>query len=116
VALSIAFDHDQTSHRFRLVVDGEERTMPELGGEELSRWLPRLGRVIGKGASAITDAEAAGDLVGTLRADMETQEDLIDALMAYDRTGELGSRDWVETHLTDEQLLLILQRIQAVHA
>ena len=43
-------------------------------------------------------------------------ENLVDALLEYDRHGGLGTRDWLEKHLTNEQFVLILQRIQATHA
>jgi hypothetical protein len=36
--------------------------------------------------------------------------------LEYDRHGRLGTRDWLEKHLTNEQFVLILQRIQATYA
>ena len=42
--------------------------------------------------------------------------EMIDALLAYDRRSVLRGRDWIERNLTTEQVVLILQRIQAAHA
>lgn len=104
--MRVEFVHDRVSSEFRLMVEGQgERRMPELSGSELREWHHRY-------ASAFEPVLGARDLAAQSRA----MENLVDALLEYDRHGGLGTRDWLEKHLTNEQFVLILQRIQATHA
>jgi hypothetical protein len=100
---AITFDYDPAARCFRLVVGASEAwTIPELQGDDLRRWHVRVGDVFNRLADGgSTDAALEG---------------AIDALLAYDRTSALGSRESVENTLTKGQVVLILQRIQAAHA
>jgi hypothetical protein len=104
--MRVEFEHDPATSGFRLVVAGDGvRRMPELRGSELREWNHRY-------------ALAFGPLLGTqgLEPHDRTMNSFVDALLEYDRHGELGGREWLKKHLTDEQIVLILQRIQAAHA
>jgi hypothetical protein len=104
--MRVEFVHDRARSEFRLKVEGEgERRMPELSGWELREWHHRY-------ASAFEPVLGARDLA----AQSPAMDDLADALLEYDRHGRLGTRDWLEKHLTNEQFVLILQRIQATYA
>jgi hypothetical protein len=101
---SIAFDFNPATRRFRLEVDGVERTMPALAGLAIAHWHREYAEV------RFVDAP---DTSRGLAADTAL-EGLVDALTGYDLTGAIG-RDWIDESLTDEQLRLILHRIVAVH-
>jgi hypothetical protein len=103
----IAFDYDPAARRFRLEVDGVERTMPALEGLALANWHREYAEVYVRFVDARdTSVSVANDAA---------MEGLVDALAAYDLKGAIG-REWIEENLTDEQLVLILRRIQAAQA
>lgn len=110
---ALVFEHEPDQQRFRLVVDGEEYIIPELDRDHLRHWLHRVGRDTVETLDAIA---ASDDLVTQITANWDGVIAYIDAVMAYDHTGVLPSRAWVEEHLTSEQLILIVRRIQAAHA
>ena len=99
--MATAFDFDPTTRRFGLEVDGVEKDMPALSGRALGLWRREYAGTYGR----VTDDQAAD----------APKEGLVDALVAYDLTDALGGREWVEKHLTDEQLVSVLQQIVAVH-
>ena len=107
------FDYESDAGGFRVVVAGEERVLPELAGDDLSRWHARYARAYLNLLGAAASSESIDDF---LQANEVGIDDMLDALMAYDRTGALWSRDWIEDHMTDSQLLLVLRRIQHAHA
>lgn len=105
--MPIVFDRDTTTSEFRLLVEGQdERRLPLLRGPELRDWHRRY-------AGAFTPL--AGEPPDPAGHNL-TPATLADALLEYDRHGQLGGRQWMEEHLTDEEISFILQRIQAAHA
>lgn len=110
----ISFDY--VPAHFRFTLDGEERILPALEGELLGRWHARYASASIGGRELVNEAVAARDLRGVVEASQLGIDALVEALIAYDTTGVFGGRDWLEANLTEEQLILILRRIQRAHA
>jgi len=104
----MTFAHDPEHRVFRLSADGEEVVIPELEDPHRSMWLRRVGRDV---TDTLGEIDRQEDWVTNMIVQWDGVARLIDALMAYDRFGHLQSRDWVEEHLTSEQLILIIRRI-----
>jgi len=109
-------EFDYVPAHFRFVHDGEERILPALEGEKLGRWHARYAGDKMAGLDAMMEAAEAGNLPSLLEAHSMTMDAMVDALVAYDATGALGGKEWLEEHLDPRQLLLILHRIQVAHA
>lgn len=99
------FDYVPERRGFRLVLGDSELFLPELDGALLRTWLYR------HHAAAVRFASGR-----SVQASVDALEDKFDALLAYDRGGVLGTREAVEAKFTDAQVVLIVQRIAAVHA
>lgn len=114
VVAAITFDYDDQTGSFRFTLDGEERqAIPALDGRHLREWHVRYARAYLDLGEGMTQAQTFRD---RMRVNDIAEDDLIDALMAYDRMGVLGSRHWIENNLTLEQVILMLQRITRAHA
>lgn len=110
---AITFDYDAEARGFRLTVEGQERVVPALEGRDLGEWHGLYARAY---ANVPEELAAAQTLAEFFRANDLAEDRVIDALLAYDRAGALGGRDWLEEHLTMEQVMLILRRIARTHA
>lgn len=110
----ITFDY--VPAHFRFTLDGEERILPALEGELLGRWHARYASASIGGLEIVSDAIAERDLRAVVEASALGMDALLEALIAYDVSGVFGGRDWLESNLTERQLILILRRIQRAHA
>jgi len=90
--------------------------LPALEGTSLARWHSRYASDKLAGFVAMADAFQAKNLTELLGATDRMTDAMVDALLAYDVTGVLGDREWLEANLTEEQLKLILSRILRAHA
>lgn len=112
--MGITFDYDETGEAFLFTLDGESPPpVPALEGWVLKEWIVQYAKVYTTLAEERPRIASMDDM---MRVENVTEDGLLDALMAYDRTSALGSRDWLENNLTVQQLMLILQRIVRVHA
>lgn len=110
----IRFAYVDALDAFELTVDGlASRPIPALSGEDLKSWFVRYARVW---AHLESGAKAATSIKDLLKINDLAEQDLVDALIAYDRTGALESRRWLEETLTMEQVVLMLTTIVGAHA
>ena len=74
---------------------GEQRVLPVLPMKPADEWRQVLIKEMGDINDDNLDAAAAIALLGGR---------MIDVMLAYDRDGLLGSREWIEEHVTDDEL------------
>ena len=111
---AIRFDYDETGEAFLFTLDGDPRPpVPTLEGWVLREWIGRYASVYTTMIEARSQIASLDDM---LRLENVTEDGLLDALVSYDRTGALGSRDWLEENLTLDQVMIMLQRIVRTHA
>jgi hypothetical protein len=109
----IAFDFDEARRAFRVVIaDGIDRWMPMLESDDFRGWNAQHARVY---TEFLENAAALNTVEDSMRTEEVAEDQLIDAILAYDRTGVLGSRGDLEETLTVEQLMLIARRIARAH-
>jgi hypothetical protein len=110
--MGIAFDFDANRRAFRLEVDGDERWVPMLDKPEFTGWHARHARVYSELERNKAGSTTVQDWIRTERL---AEDQLIDAVLAYDRTGVFGSRAFVEDTFTVEQIIVIARRIARAH-
>lgn len=110
----MTFGYDAEERAFKFTDDGEARpSIPALEGPLLKEWMTRYARVFLDYSDGMEKVGTVGDW---FRVNSLANEDLLDALLAYDRTGALGSRDWIESNFTIRDVWTVLQRIARAHA
>jgi hypothetical protein len=78
-----------------VTVGGIEKSMPTLPIRDAREWRKRLAAEVGPIAGLKIDANDWAGMPGKLDLAEDTMLDLI---VAYDRTGALGGREWLEEH------------------
>jgi hypothetical protein len=105
--------YDPSTATFHVGIAGEYRPMPALTGDDLDRWLKRYAKAATTFRLAMEEPQPAPDRLSLMS---EYGTELVDLLMLYDRSGALGSRDWLEENATDEQVYYALRLIVATHS
>ena len=106
--------HLPDERAFLIRINGRERLVPDLPGADRSRWVAAYAATMAAGKDALDAASHGADSeagITSLRASSRLMHRLVDALVAYDVTKVLGGREWIEAHMTPEQLVLTLRRI-----
>ena len=84
-----------------VTVGGIERSMPTLPIRDARDWRKRLAAEVAPIAGLAIDAN---DWAG-MPAKLQLAEDtMLDLIVAYDRTGALGGREWLEEHAWPREL------------
>ncbi len=84
-----------------VTVGGIERSMPTLSIRDAREWRKRLAAEVAPIASLQIDA---ADWAG-MPAKLQLAEDtMLELIVAYDRTGALGGREWLEEHAKPREL------------
>jgi hypothetical protein len=110
---AIAFDFDEERRAFHVVVDaGTDRWMPMLSPADFTGWHARHARVY---AELQRNAASSQTLVDWIRTERLAEQQLVDAVLAYDRTGVLGTRAAFEDTFTVEQVIVMARRIARAH-
>ena len=95
----------------RINVGGIEKRVPTLPMNASAEWQEALGAGLGGFARNLTSDQSADSLMGFARF---TQEAILDAVAAYDRTGALGGRDWLAEHADPAQLYIAFRQMAEV--
>jgi len=95
----------------RINVGGIEKRVPTLPMNASAEWQEALGAGLGGFARNLSSDQSAESLMGFARF---TQEAILDAVAAYDRTGALGGRDWLAEHADPAQLYIAFRQMAEV--
>ncbi|HSW43102.1 MAG TPA: hypothetical protein VLM76_11390 [Patescibacteria group bacterium] len=95
----------------RIDVGGITKRVPTLPMKASAEWQESLGAQLGGFARNLSADQSADSLMGFARF---TQEAILDAVVAYDRTGALGGREWLEEHADPAQLYLAFRAMAEV--
>lgn len=105
---------DQVYGRIPCRFGNEVRYLPTMKIGPVRAWKRTLAESASRlaGLDLREGEQAISDL--TLFASGATDE-VLDLVLAYDTTGALGGRDWLEAHADDRELYVVLRSILAVH-
>ncbi|HSW41752.1 MAG TPA: hypothetical protein VLM76_04515 [Patescibacteria group bacterium] len=92
---------DVASGILRINVGGTEKRVPTLPMRASAEWQETLGAQLAGFGRSLSADQSADSLVGFARF---TQGAILDAVVAYDRSGALGGRDWLAEHADPAQL------------
>ena len=95
----------------RINVGGIEKRVPTLPMNASAEWQEALGAQLGGFARNLSTDQSADSLMGFARF---TQQAILDAVVAYDRSGALGGRDWLAEHADPAQLYLAFRQMAEV--
>lgn len=86
----------------RIAVGGQERLVPTLSIKDTREW--QMG--LATGPSGFTVPVTEDDWTAATVAEFTglTLEAVLDVVVAYDKTGALGGREWLETHADPAQV------------
>lgn len=92
-------EEDVVSGVLRITIDGAVRLVPTLKAKYVAEWAARL--TAGEpGEKALVD----WTVNDTATFGAETVSRMLDLIVAYDRTGALGGREWLEEHADPAEL------------
>jgi len=92
-------------------VGGQSKNLPELKRHRNREWKALFQQTVGDTLAkshALTDME---DVVQLIAGSSDVQLDL---LIAYDESGALGGREWLDTNATDREIYTALKKITAI--
>lgn len=95
----------------RINVGGHEKRVPTLPMNASAEWQEALGAQLGGFARNLSTDQSADSLMGFARF---TQQAILDAVVAYDRTSALGGREWLEETADPAQLYIAFRQMAAV--
>jgi hypothetical protein len=95
----------------RINVGGIEKRVPTLPMKASAEWQEALGAGLGEFARNLSADQSADSLMGFARF---TQQAILDAVVAYDRSGALGGRDWLEENADPAQLYIAFRQMAEV--
>ena len=95
----------------RINVGGIEKRVPTLPMNASAEWQEALGAGLGGFARNLSADQSADSLMGFARF---TQGAILDAVVAYDRSGALGGRDWLAEHADPAQLYIAFRQMAEV--
>ena len=93
-----------------VVMGGEARTLPVLTIAENRAWTAKFAGSIRAKLDAVGPLQSVDEVVTLL---MESMDTMLDLLVAYDRDGVLGDKQWMDTHATDREVYETLKRVTA---
>ncbi len=117
-AMDIRYDSETAGFQIRLA--NRSAFLPALGAVELAAWqrvsvhavvttFGGIRKTLTPPPRHVREALAIlGPIVDTLDA---TDEVIVNALVAYDRTGALGGRAWIEKHMTEQQIRRLFREL-----
>jgi hypothetical protein len=105
--------YDPATETFHVGIAGEYRPLPALKGDDLDRWTRRYAKAAATFRFAIGEPRPPEEALHRM---IDYGTELVDLLMLYDRTGALGTRDWLEDNATEEQVYSALRLIVATHS
>ena len=95
----------------RINVGGIEKRVPTLPMNASAEWQEALGAQLGGFARNLSTDQSADSLIGFARF---TQQAILDAVVAYDRSGALGGREWLAEHADPAQLYIAFRQMAEV--
>ena len=94
-----------------VVLAGRERSLPPLSIRANRAWKKQLAETVGQAWVAFGAADDYGSIVGLMAG---LTDEMLDLLMAYDTSGALGGREWLEDHATDSEVYAAFKQVAAV--
>jgi hypothetical protein len=89
--------------RARVTLAGQEYVLPDLPNRANREWLASLDELV---SSSLTGLDNAGDDIPAILVTLKgASEALLDALVAYDKSGVLPSRDVLDDTATPSEIL-----------
>lgn len=95
----------------RISIGGIEKRVPTLPMRASAEWQETLGAQLGGFARSLSSDQSADSLMGFARF---TQDAILEAVLAYDRTGALGGREWLLEHADPSQLYAAFRQMAEV--
>ena len=95
----------------RINVGGIEKRVPTLPMNASAEWQEALGAQLGGFARNLSTDQSADSLMGFAQF---TQQAILDAVVAYDRSGALGGREWLAEHADPAQLYIAFRQMAEV--
>lgn len=95
----------------RINVGGIEKRVPTLPMNASAEWQEALGAQLGGFARNLSTDQSADSLMGFARF---TQQAILEAVVAYDRSGALGGREWLEENADPAQLYIAFRQMAEV--
>ena len=94
-----------------VVLGGRERLLPPLSIRRNREWKRALAEAVGEAWVALGEANDFGVIAGLVAG---LTDEMIDLLIAYDLSGALGGREWIEEHATDSEVYAAMKEVLAV--
>lgn len=102
---------DRASGILRITVGTTAKKVPTLPISASATWIEGLGSALAGRAEALAKDQSVESLMGL---GAFAHEALLDAIVAYDRTGALGGREWLTENADPEQLYIAFRQMAAV--
>lgn len=94
-----------------VTLGGRERLLPPLSIRANRAWKAEVAKAIGVAWAAFGSADDYGAIVGLVSG---LTDEMVDLLVAYDVSGALGGREWLEDNATDAEVYAAMKEILAV--
>lgn len=92
-------------------VGGQTRHLPELKRHRNREWKERFQQTV---TDTLDKSRALDDLEDVVQLIAGSSDVQLDLLVAYDESGALGGREWLDTHATDREIYAALKKVVAV--
>lgn len=102
---------DRASGILRITVGGQTKRLPTLPMRATAEWQESLGERFTAFTKQLAADQSAQSLAGFATF---THEAILDAVVAYDRTGALGGREWLADNADPEQLYVAFRQMAEV--
>lgn len=94
-----------------VTLGGREKLLPPLSIRANREWKARVAAAVGERWVAFGQADDYGRVVGLVAG---LTDPMVDLLLAYDTTGALGGREWIEANATDAEVYAAMKEVLAV--
>ena len=91
----------------RVRIGGVEKALPTLKLRKARAWKEQVGEVLGTSLDGF-ELNGSADLAGLA---LVAGDRMLDLVLAYDETGALGGREWLEDNADDAQVYAILRTL-----
>lgn len=94
-----------------VTLGGRERLLPPLSIRANREWKRKVADAVGASWVAFGQADDYGAITGLVAGATDT---MLDLLIAYDASGALGGREWIEENATDAEVYAATKEVLAV--
>lgn len=94
-----------------VTLGGRELALPPLVIADNREWKRKLAAVVGSEWVRFASADDTASITAFLSG---LTDPMVDLLLAYDTTGALGDREWIEAHATDAEVYAAMKEVLAV--